>query len=129
MSESIKTIMVVLVFNLIIGIMLTAGDFKTWEQDTFDYAITEGGELTNKLDEGFFEENQNDQLLSDAEWGNSYGMGKVFVDIITNGITPLPRLPARNVIEQIFSIIIVMFRTWLWILLTMQVYRLIKNKS
>lgn len=128
MASTVKTLMTVLIFNLVIGLIITAGH-SNYEGTELDYAINEQGEFTNKIDEGFFEESTNDGLLDEAEYGNAYSMGKVITDLLKNGLITLPKLEGTNTIEKIFGMFVWLFRGWLYFLLGLQIFRLIKNKG
>lgn len=74
---------------------------------------------------------KNKETLTDPSIGSSLNWGKVILDIFLYGINPFSINSSQfeTYVEQIFADMLSMFRSFMWIILAIEIYMVIKNKK
>lgn len=134
MASTQKTIALVFLINLMIGLGLTI----------YDTTNVDAGYLTGEIEqykefEDILEETEQNEPTSDVNdfkestYGNTVGWGRILFKVFIDGVNPLSTslqtLSTESMIENMVMHGLSVFRAILYILIAVELYMVVKNKK
>lgn len=134
MINTQRLILIVLTVNLIIGISQSAyANITTYSADYIrnELQLYESYEQQFTDDDIIYGGLKNKETLTDPTIGSSLNWGKILLDVFVYGINPfsINSNMFETYIEQMFADLLMTFRLFMWVLLGVEGYFVIKNKK